>query len=723
MATRDGVSNLPRRKINTYGKTSRQRKDASDETADFLGHPKQHASQLSSINNRTNLSDHHTKKPKTSFEPGSSHALEDSYDQYPSSPDDSWTAGTGSLENTRKRKLNDGIGTKTQQGRERKPKTVTNSDFSHFNRTVEPVSSRSSSTPTMTLENHHRKEQKSMPEGNLLKRVKLPGVSSAKSSAVSEPLPRHNLTTKRNRLIDTLQSQVDDSSDSDGRDETPAADDLTPINPLRTSVTSVDKIHRPMAVNRPPPSARSQNLKFTYSSQRTIRPEEGATDLSKPLYGFPDSDILQALSSPTRSSNLYSANPRDDELDESSNVGGIRSIHELRQAGANSRFSDEIDDILQRIGIPSSQPSPMRRNALLELSRKVQQKAFLRQFRDHSGHENVLARIGEEKDIISGFVAISILVVLLVNSFVPRLGRQFQDAGLASLLAILLNQTEDINTISAYRKSNLSRASQSSISSLKSSIIRLDIWAFITAQSLSPRTLVLKFLELACKSSENGEYRDLMKDMMNPLLNILETSVEYDYSAEEDRPRSVDFDVALSVLEAYSIMAMESPTDIRWTSQDLGVIAKLLLAILARPVKTFGEFEHKILKLALNSTNNNPQVASAFEGTRVFYELVQAVSASFVLVEVSISQGNFASDVFNALILILGVMINYSEHKPTLQPLILEDEGGGDTPLDKLIRLYLKNQRVTSEVSDTGLTGFEVHILIATGRLRRIDST
>ncbi len=68
----------------------------------------------------------------------------------------------------------------------------------------------------------------------------------------------------------------------------------------------------------------------------------------------------------------------------------------LRQAGADSRFGDEMHDIMERISAPTQKPSSLRRGALLELAQKVQEKDFRRQFRNH-GEGGLFKQVGDRR--------------------------------------------------------------------------------------------------------------------------------------------------------------------------------------------------------------------------------------------------------------------------------------------------------------------------------------
>ena len=70
----------------------------------------------------------------------------------------------------------------------------------------------------------------------------------------------------------------------------------------------------------------------------------------------------------------------------------LRDIHELRQAGANSRVADTMQDLADQIGSPSNKPSSSRRAALIQVAEKIKDKAFMWQCRNHGVEAALLRR-------------------------------------------------------------------------------------------------------------------------------------------------------------------------------------------------------------------------------------------------------------------------------------------------------------------------------------------
>ncbi|OHE93347.1 hypothetical protein CORC01_11356 [Colletotrichum orchidophilum] len=506
---------------------------------------------------------------------------------------------------------------------------------------------------------------------------------ATKPKVLSEP--------KRIRLIDQLAAQTEDSdSDSELSDSSEpsrtAASNVSPSTPMKP----VDMTTKPSM--RPKVLSSTRKLRSTYGEQRTLKADESGGDSLGSQIGIDGSQ--HDLSPPPTMSKLalFTFEEEEIEQDGSAKGGGIIDIHALRQAGANHRFADSMADLLDRVGTPQplrSQPARSRRNALLELASKLRDKTFVRQFREQGAKDALFHALGQEEDFVSGFVLLSVVLVLFTSYSVPHLVPQLQTEGIAQLASRMFTLDEDIVSIAAYQKSNLSRNAQSSLSALKSTIQHLDLWKGSPPVTLSPRTVALKAISVLCKDGDSTATRHILSGLTDQLFGFAETGWE---QCRAHGIEGTDGGLALSLLEGYSIAAMESDASSRWTKRYLPILADILTTAMARPMQQFGNFESTALKLALNTTNNNPVAASAFSQGDLFRELAEASVAGFGLLEQSIRKGAFSKDVYETLMLLLGVMINTSEHCPSARQSIDAWQGQGGSSLDRLIGVYLENR-------------------------------
>lgn len=498
-------------------------------------------------------------------------------------------------------------------------------------------------------------------------------------------------TRKRKRLIDELAAQADESSDEDDdlvelsqvSRQTPEPQDL-PAFPS----TPEPKI--PKGFGRPESAKKRSGPKVTYSARRTLLAEGSSVG------GLETVDEDAWLKEPLLPTGGSQFDMDDDDDDEPFTKGAVRSIHELRQAGANSRFADEIEDLLTRIGRPSGNTTPSRRNALVELSQKLSDKSFVRKFRDHNGDRSLFEQVGKETDIIAGYALVAILTTLLASTASTHIMSQLQGQGFSFLLKRLLVIPEDIQPISKDRANNLSRNGQQAMSKLKASLLILPIWEPTTPFMLSPRRLALKALELVVKHSGPVEGELFSPEVTDQLFSLL-ADAEPDAWKYPRTDESIDFHLALSLLESYSVQAMQTESKDRWTFKHLPIIADTLGTTLRRSNPRLGEVGLLVLKLTLNTANNNHDAATAFIEKGTVHTLANALCDTFQTATAAIEDTDLFNSHLESLLLMLGVMINFSEHDRNTGGALLNAQDDTQAPLDRLVRLFLNHHAATSE--------------------------
>lgn len=506
----------------------------------------------------------------------------------------------------------------------------------------------------------------------------------------------------------------------------------TPVSDSRGSYMDLDSLNTgspnkasiapstPVTITRRT-AARRPGFKYTYNVERTML-AEGPVDLGGPQGS--DLSLLESLLPEPE------AKPTPFDLDD--DVGGgsqstIQSIHELRQAGANSRYADELLDIMDRIGAPSSgRPSSARRSALLEMMQKLQEKSFLRHFRDQGAEMQLFCAVGKETDVVAGFTIMCIMITLLTNgSALHQLLREMRQQKIKDLFLYLLAFDVDIVVYARDRKANVSNYMRQQLDITKQAMKKLMvIWRPATAppSNLSPRTACLAALHMFAQQlqSTSGGSGGLDEDegalnaaLTKELFAELAAALPSAYGdGESTAPsnmssglsasstNSVDLHISLSLLEMHSVSAMQSDISAEWTLHYLPIIANALKDSLVRRQKSslrLNDMELLVLKLALNTANNNPDAARYYVDKGLLRMLAELSAGTLedVIRSAKTSKG-FARDALNELLLMLGVMINFSEND-TGAGETLSQSGGLDV-IDQLGRAFLDGTVISSEV-------------------------
>ncbi|KAK3328452.1 wings apart-like protein regulation of heterochromatin-domain-containing protein [Cercophora scortea] len=537
-----------------------------------------------------------------------------------------------------------------------------------------------------------------------------PAASKVQSTATQVP--------RKRRLIDALVSQAEGSSseeDEISSQETAVSDMRHSPGLHSSSPPPQSSPHEQRPVVRPVLATKKSGPKFTYSQKRTMLAEEddlllGGGGLGG-LGGIDEEPSKGALFDFGRLPKMSSAFSFLDEDDETANTGAVRSIHELRQAGANSRFADEMEDIMDRVGTPSEKPSSMRRGALLELAQKIREKDFRRQFRNHGDGGGLFNNLGEEMDLVSGYSIVATLTTLLATSVSAHLVQQLGPQGLAALLTRLLKETTDIGQLARDRKQNVSRNGQTTLGTIKSSILKLPIWEPISPTSLSPRTLALKCLDLVMRqsthsSSEAEIFSTAVTDELFAILAVGSSNeAAWDFPSHQE---SCDLYLALYVLEGHSINAMQSRLGSRWTSKYVPIVANVLETALRRPADKYDDLESLALRITLNTTNTNQPACKSLVDQGLLRDLAESACGAFEVFLNSMKVDAFLSKVHESLIMMLGVMINFCVYHPPASQSLEERGDASRTPLNRLIRVFADNHAKTSDADSMEKTQLNV---------------
>jgi hypothetical protein len=526
--------------------------------------------------------------------------------------------------------------------------------------------------------------------------------------------PAQKKNSKR-RLIDSLVEQVTyvDSTDEEGSDDVMSEPKRDPAPslalPTSTSQTSRSQSIVPETLNASVMLSDSQGSqpvgpKFTYSRQRSMLAEQ---DLMQQL--AMDMPIQPAQASHGRKHRRGSiprvkplASFHEEVEDDEGASTAIRSVHELRQAGAVNRFLDETQDFLERIGSPHSTQLSMRRSGLLDLGSKMQDKRFARQFRANGVEQRLFVHLGQENDIISGFIMVSLLIAVLMDGSMPHIVAHLRRQGITRLLIRLLECKSSIIAIGKERNSNMSKVGQSLLAEHHENFLQLPIWEELQPQVISPRTMALKCLEMMVRQTrEAGNSGDIFsKELTTNLFAILKSASD---ESSWDLPRgrcAIDFNLALSALESHSVIARTVHDETIWINEYLPIIADASEVALARPVESFGVLQVLILRLTLNVTNNNPRASDVFARSALMAAMGQALVAKFKQISRFLTEDDLSVAVVH-LILVLGVMINFAEWSSAARESLQSLEGKSDDPLDAMVQTFLDNQERTSEVRYT----------------------
>ncbi|KAL5084253.1 hypothetical protein Trisim1_012147 [Trichoderma cf. simile WF8] len=478
--------------------------------------------------------------------------------------------------------------------------------------------------------------------------------------------------TRRRRLIDALVAEENvtsgsSSSSSPSRSQSQITEGSDHVNNKEHKHARIDRpsFRKDVPLRRTGSDSSAlerRKVKFTYSQSRSFIQASQESDAAEST-DYPS--LLDEIDAPIK--RPPSPVMDDDDDDELKNKVAIRSVHELRRAGANNRSSDEVDDLLSRIGTPGTLASSMRRNGLCELATKLQKKEFMNQFRDHASRDNIAKGIRHEEDTISGFLLAAIFVIFLSAETAPHLLRQLTENRVGLWLNTLLAIQDDATAIAAQRSANMSRLGRTALDSVKRALLEMDIWHGYKLQRISPRTISLQLLSMLVKLLDPQDVRVLLDDT---LANFSQLRSSF---TEDDSQEDVDYALTVLIMEAESNATAPADEPLIKIRQEMSDIAAFLQSMLQHWPITRHDIDASLLKLAINTTNNETR-AAALQNGQLLSSLVHSITSGFSAIQSAIQKSAFESNVFDELSLILGIMINVLEHCPDARTSIHEDE-------------------------------------------------
>ena len=535
-----------------------------------------------------------------------------------------------------------------------------------------------------------------------------------------------NRVNERRRLVDTLQSQnrtatsVDVDLDDESTSEEIESDGERALrsgqeNKLHSSLESHGSTSSSDEQSR---GARSWDLtiegnsqaprvipgigmKATYARQRSYLTEGGLSEA-----GIFDPPIL--LDSTTERRLRKGATPdipkrlqpllgEHSEETGDSQCPALRSIHELRKAGGNSRLVSEIEAITDDISDEAPMSLSLRRKKLLELIARLQESSFRQIFVDQSYESRLIARVETCSDAVEKVLLSAVFLECLTGPITIRVLSQFNSPLVIRFWVDLLDVDQDITTVSKARTFNMSRTAHSELKDFCRDFLDSNVWSVGKPRGITAQALALQCLEYLVRHAREAGSVDSMlpHHAISRIAQVLVDSPRITPLHLSEEPNT-EFQLALSILESYTIASGAAFDNTVWSGSTLEYILGLLPSLGSRFTGVAESSRSLILRLYLNLTNNNPELCEAFSRPDVLTSIFDMVISHFSNVS---RDGTAQALVLDSLILSLGTLINLAEWCESVRQSTLDLCFQGSTYLDHFLQLFVSHQQKTAEVS------------------------
>lgn len=506
------------------------------------------------------------------------------------------------------------------------------------------------------------------------------------------PILHREPSSQRKRLIDLLGDDDVDGKDSvdDDRQHQPSSSDVESASSPSTvrgpdlgrPEQKVPQVKGEMSQTFASPRSA---LRVTYARQRSF--------LSSDLDG-PESLTAESIN---RRLDFAAERPKlvlDTEEDEL-NTGTVRSIHELRRAGANARFQGIVDSIFE--DIEDSTTASARRSALLHLCEKLIEKDFAPRFIQTNGVDRLANCITERLDDMAAYLALCAYILVLGYQPLPTSVFAIFWPKIVRVMPSLLTLDADIAKLVPQRRFGLSKVNQAAVREVSVRVGESQPLAEQESGKISPQRVVLRAVQLTVqKVTERDIVAAFPDSAVSQLVSLL---LKHSAHVTDLEPSSYDMvilDSVFSILEAITTVSRALGRQHQQALKPLSETSHLLSSLGQANEEPFAHLLVLLLKVILNVTNNNSYLCDDFATP----ELIQALT-NIVLSNFRISSGKFIEETNHTLdivILCLGGLINLTEESERARQVILHHKDDSRTLLEKLLDLFSTGLDSISEV-------------------------
>lgn len=376
----------------------------------------------------------------------------------------------------------------------------------------------------------------------------------------------------------------------------------------------------------------------------------------------------------------------------------MRSIHELREAGSNARLIGEMEAILDDVNEENDRSMSQRRSKLLELVVRLKEPLFCTLFIDQGLDLCLFAELDPGNDLIKGALYASAALQLLVPSMsIPRLSL-ISGSRMLGFLTKLLDEDQNLELAIKRRGIKMSNTTQLDFENLWLSLLESAPWTAGRPPVLTVRTLCLQCIEYFVRHAR--ESGCIAAVFSHKLIERISRILKPDLSTlvrQHSLKFLVDLQLAVSVLESYTISDSDTDKGEIWTGNTLESVIDLLPLLKTWSEEKVGSLRTVILRLYLNLTNKSPALCKQFARPDVIGAILNIIVSHFQWLSEDATHN--MELLLDNLILALGSMINLAEcdfTRKLVSSLFSEDFGF----LDTLLQVFITKQEKACEVSD-----------------------
>ncbi|GFF47553.1 hypothetical protein IFM58399_08075 [Aspergillus lentulus] len=536
--------------------------------------------------------------------------------------------------------------------------------------------------------------------------------SSSQFQSNSKAESRTQITTRK-RLVDSLgplEPTVEDALRASRANDDTEVDPLPRHSPRRDSLLNcqpkpssgpvklvTESENKGSAETSGPVSSRVGGCRVTYARQRSFLDDTSIVDSRRPseIPASTAGSFVQGHRKYGRE--ILSSHSSHLGDGETSDSGPVRGIHELRQAGDNSRFRSAIELIFEDIEDAYNTTSG-RCGSFVQLCEKLLDRQFVRRFLEHGFHERLVGCIDGRLDVVSASFALC--ACRLVNSCdkVSHISLISHWPDVMVLSPVLLPVERDLLSLSQLPTAGLSRSVQMSIKHILprlSSTISGDEPAF----KISPQFVALSSIQscLVSLNNKGGSIEPIPATLSDHLVKLLlperGKTIKFPVSRERFRTLVLIF----SILESYAIVFSAADHDQNYPS--LSSLSRLHEILNLSQCNQGRQLRMYYIRAILNLTNSDPNLCNEYATPELVKGLVNIVTSEIRAASDDSSTGEDNS--LHTLVLVLGVLINMTEKSESARGLFLHLTLDSTSLIQSLLERFYERVNSVSEAHTT----------------------
>jgi hypothetical protein len=522
----------------------------------------------------------------------------------------------------------------------------------------------------------------------------------------TEDFPAANPPKVRKRLIDRLEAASPQTAERSTQH--PIEDAGIAATTLSSSRRSRPPTSVPESMTNSQPEARqdsSQSQKGTVKPRKYGKQRSHLRDLGNGSSQESGSQSLEDLVSQVDALSNSQQSQFDIEMsDGEDDAVHLKSIHELRQAGAVNRFDRDLDSVIEDIG---SDTKALRVSGLMQLVRKLKEQSFKRHILDHGKVARLTGLIRADMDLISASVMLLALWTLAHSeSATGHLMLQLYE-GILRLPAGLLQEGRALSKIANDREQNLSKALIRDLTDFESHVLDQSASSGRqTSQIVVSRIAVRAIEVLLRRVIASGEIiaptpRAWLEAAIACIQNRLRIVRDSGHMAAPEHVETIRLLLAWLELSEGSRGSLGQQL-----SDDTSAhFARLLAEVLSWAREANVAIEHSCLKLAIEMSNQNSSMAQCLASVDFATSAFAIIEEHFPKLADKAVRGLFkgdndaASDKLSSVILALGSLLDLVDSAEEVRIEMTDDREGKGSQVDQFVKMFRLYVDETDEVS------------------------